>query len=125
MGNTTKANVLLIAPQLSSVTDEAFNLILADVAEEVSSAGFGAKQEQAQRWLAAHYLTMIFGADGTGASSGTGAIKKEKVGEVETEYSTETLSRIKGLTRYDETGYGRQFESIKKKSIVPFKVIAP
>lgn len=126
MGNTTKANVKLIAPELASIADDLFNLILADVALEVSSAGFGAKQEVAQRYLAAHYLTISAGTAETSASAGS--IKKEKVGEVETEYSDslkDILTNIKATSRFDETKYGRQFESIKRTAILPLSVVTP
>lgn len=126
MGNTTKENVKLIAPELSTVTDELFNLILTDVALEVSSASFGAKQEQAQRYLAAHYLTISVGSAESSASSGS--VKKEKVGEVEIEYSDslkDILSSIKATSRFDETKYGRQFESVKRTAILPFVVVTP
>lgn len=125
MGNTTKEKVILIAPELLSVTDELFNLILADVALEVSSASFGAKQEQAQRYLAAHYLTISTGS--ASSSSSAGSIKKEKVGEVEIEYSDslkDILSSIKA-SRFDETKYGRQFESVKGTAILSFQVFTP
>lgn len=125
MGNTTKVNVKLIAPELSTVTDELFDLILADVALEVSSASFGAKQEQAQRYLAAHYLTISVGSAESSASSGS--VKKEKVGEVEIEYSDslkDILSSIKA-SRFDETKYGRQFESVKRTAILSFVVVTP
>ncbi len=126
MANTTKANVILIAPEFSSVSDGLFDLILADVALEVSSAGYGAKQEQAQRYLTAHYLT-ISGAGASGSSSNSGSVKKEKVGEVEIEYSdglSSVLSSVKA-SRYDETKYGRLFEAISRTAILPLKVVTP
>ena len=125
MGNTTKANVKLIAPELASVADDLFDLVLADVALEVSSAGFGAKQEVAQRYLAAHYLTISVGTAETSASAGS--VKKEKVGEVEIEYSDslkDILTSIKA-SRFDETKYGRQFESVKRTAILPLSVVTP
>lgn len=125
MSNTTKENVILIAPELSVVSNELFTLILADVALEVSSASFGAKQEQAQRYLAAHYLTISTGSASSSASAGS--VKKEKVGEVEVEYSDslkDILSSIKA-SRFDETKYGRQFESVKRTAILPFLVTTP
>ena len=125
MGNTTKEKVILIAPELSSVVDELFTLILADVALEVSSASYGAKQEVAQRYLAAHYLTLSVGSAEGSASAGS--IKKEKVGEVEIEYSDslkDILSSIKA-SRFDETKYGRTFVSIRGTSILPLLVVTP
>jgi hypothetical protein len=125
MSNTTKANVILIAPELSTGVDDAlFDLILADVALEVSSAGYGAKQEQAQRYLAAHYITLSKGTEG---AANSGAVKKEKVGEVEIEYSDGLSSVLSGIkaTRYDETKYGRIFKGISRTAILPMKVYTP
>ena len=59
MSHTTKANVLLIAPELSVITnDDIWNLALADVQLFVSYAKFGNKQEIAERNLVAHFLTL-------------------------------------------------------------------
>lgn len=59
MANTTKANVLLIAPELSTVSTDVWNLTLADVAIEISTSFInGSYQERAQRYLVAHLLTI-------------------------------------------------------------------
>ena len=100
MSATTQANVLLIAPELSSITDsDVWDLILADVASEVSSGVFGAAQERAQRYLAAHYLSLY----GASLGAATGSLKREKVGNTEKEYAiSSTVS-----TNNTEADYGR------------------
>ena len=83
MADTTKANVLLIAPELSTVTDATFTLVIADAVLEFGSDEFGDQEEIVQRYYVAHNLTLL---ESTG--TGGGAIKKEKVHHVEKEYAT-------------------------------------
>lgn len=119
MGNTTQANVLLIAPELSAVTDsDTWTLILADVSSEVSAVVFGIFQERAQRYLAAHYLTLI--SENSGAS---GAIMRKKTGDEEVAYSTYGIGGTDA--DYARTQYGRTYLSIKKKKMLGFQTVAP
>lgn len=88
MADTTKANVLLIAPELSTVSDDLFTLVLADAAleftdDEFVDADSNDREEIIQRYWVAHNLTLL-----NRSSLGSGAIKKEKVHHVEIEYST-------------------------------------
>lgn len=120
MGNTTKANVLLIAPELAVVTDDLFNLVLADVALDITSGIYGARQERAQRYLVAHVLTLS-GVIST-SSKIAGPTTAEKVGDVST--SSWALN-LRDTNRYDETIYGRTFNLIRKSCIVKFRHIGP
>lgn len=118
MGATSKTNVLSIAPELSSIDNDIWMLILADVASEVSSSIYGTKQEMAQRYLAAHYLTLISAAN----KQTSGPLSSERVGQVSMSYAQiNYLNR----NRYDETSYGRVFNSIRRSIVVPFMVITP
>ena len=119
MAATTKANVLSIAPELSSVLDDAWTLILADVAGEVSSTIYGTRQEQAQRYLAAHYLTLISSDSRVDAQ---GPVSSESAGQVSKSYAQ---VNYKDRNRYDETKYGRVFNSIRKGVVIPFRVFTP
>lgn len=57
--DTTKANVLLIAPELSETSDELFTLVLADVAEEVTVRSYAnGGIEIIQRYMVAHCLSI-------------------------------------------------------------------
>ena len=59
MANTTQANVLVIAPELSTVAGAVWTMYLADVATEIDSTRInGSYQEKAQRYLVAHLLTI-------------------------------------------------------------------
>lgn len=124
MAATTADKVSAIAPELKSFIDDnscIVALILADVSDEVKQGVFGAKQERAQRYLAAHYLTLSNPATSSGAS---GPVTKEKVGDIETSYGD--TSKAKGaLIGYSETSYGRTYLAIRKGCIVGFRAFAP
>ena len=124
MAATTADKISVIAPELKDFIDGnacIVALILADVSDEVKQGIFGAKQERAQRYLAAHYLTLSNPATSSGSS---GAVKKEKVGDVEKEYTD--ASKMKGSqVGYSETSYGRTYLQIRSGCLVGFRAIAP
>jgi len=121
MALTTKANVLLIAPTLSTLSDDLWTLILADSSNFISSAVFGSKSEIAARNWVAHRLTLI--SDGI-LGNVSGPIVKEKVGDVMREYA-----KIKQVSRadmdYGRTQYGRDFLTIRNSCIPYFSVVIP
>ena len=124
MGATTADNVSAIAPEMKSFIDGnkcIVDLILSDVSGEVKQGIFGTKQERAQRYLAAHYLTLSNPATSSGSS---GAVKKEKVGDVEVEYTD--ASQMKGAqVGYAETSYGRVYLQIRRGCIAGIRVYTP
>jgi len=122
MALTTKANVLLIASELSSIiNDDIWNLILSDVDNLISSSVFGLKSEMAARYLAAHYLTLIKDKTLSGAS---GPIVKNKVGDVMKEYARP--QKLRGSEAdYNRTGYGRTFLSIRNKILIKVSTVIP
>ncbi len=117
MAATTPANVLIIAPELSSVAAGTWTLILADVAAEVSSSVYGANQERAQRYLAAHYLTLI----NSSSKQSSGPVVSETVGQVSKTYAQSSMSK----NDYSSTVYGQTFLGIRKGCVVGFTVITP
>jgi hypothetical protein len=120
MANTNRDKVKLIAPELCGIPDALFTLILADVAVEVGTI-FGRNQEKAQRYLAAHCLTLsnpgLVGRDPNVA----GSISEKKTGDESVSYG----DGIKDPTRYDTTSYGRVFESLKRSSVHPAVFVNP
>lgn len=120
MGATTKTNVLIVAPELSTVEDDAWTLVLADVASEISASVYGSKQEMAQRYLAAHYLTLIsMSAD---AKQTSGPVSSETVGQVSKSYAQ---VNYRDRNRFDETVYGRMFNQLRAGCMIGFTVITP
>ncbi len=123
MSDTTADNVALIAPELAEFicgNDNLVDLILEDVAGQITSAKYGSKEERAQRYLAAHFLSLAFNASiGVG---GSGAVESEKVGDVEYKYGSNNFA---DASRYDETPYGRTYISIRRGCIGAFMTVAP
>lgn len=117
-----------IAPELITfinANNDIVDLILADVAEQITSTVYGRRREIAQRYLAAHLLTLINqGANGVSAGT-SGPISEEKVGDVQIKYASDSFAKLSDASRYDETKYGRYYMSIRKGRVFPFKVITP
>ena len=126
MSDTTTANIKAIAPELVAFIDANANgivdLILADVAGQVTSSIYGAKQERAQRYLAAHLLKLAQLAES--GVSGSGPVEMEKVGDVETRYGSSSSALSDG-NRYDETPYGRTYMIIRRGCIGSFMTVKP
>jgi hypothetical protein len=112
MPDTTIDNVLAIAPELEKISQEAWDMILADVALLVGT-NWGRKQEVAQRYLAAHKLTLISRED-----KGAG-ITSERTGDVATTYATP------GQEDYSETVYGREYQRLRRGAIAGFMTVTP
>lgn len=112
MGDTTQSAVLILAPELEAVPQVAWDMVLADVALQVG-ANWGRKQETAQRYLAAHKLTLISRED-----KGAG-ITSERTGDVSTTYATP------GEEDYSETVYGREYQRLLRGAIAGFMTVTP
>lgn len=93
-------------------------LVLNDVILQVSSCVFGNRQEEAQRYLAAHLLTMMVSAMSGGSAPG-GPMTSQQVGQVSVQYASLSLTI---LSRYDTTPYGMRFSQIKNMTVVPIAV---
>jgi hypothetical protein len=112
MSDTTQGAVLAIAPELATVSQNAWDAVLADVALQVGS-NWGRKQEIGQRYLAAHRLTLIARADKGGQ------VMAERTGDVSTSYAAS------GGADYAETAYGREFERLRRGAIAGFMTVTP
>lgn len=127
MSNTTKAQILLIAPELNNLTDPSdliWNQILEDVAGDVGSTAFGTLQEKAQRYKAAHHLSLILETQTGGSSSGTGSLTMDKNGDVLKQYSS-PIKANKAMSPYERTTYGKEYLSIRNRCVVGFRGIVP
>ena len=121
MASTTKDIILAIAPELNCFTDPVWELIIADVNEQVGSE-FGGKQEAAQRYLASHILTQLLP---TANKESMGGVKSEKLAQRTVTYSDASFTNAKNPSSYNSTVYGRMFESIKKQCVLGFAVVKP
>jgi len=121
MGNTNKDLVLVIAPELANITNNLlWDTILDDVANDVTVSVFGTKQERAQRYLAAHLLTLS-NPDSNRNPLASGPITSEKTGPLSVSYGS--ISKTDG--ELDSTNYGREFMRIRKGCIIGIRTIIP
>lgn len=121
MANTTIQNIKDFAPELDAyitANPNKANMVLSDVIKRVSSASFGEDTELAQRYLACHMLTLAKNSSTGGTPSGP--ITKEKVGNIEVTYGTNSNSSIN--SSYNSTQYGTMFDAIRKENLVSFIV---
>lgn len=123
MAATTQANVLLIAPELSTVSQDLWDMILSDVNNIVDSSIFGTFTEVAARYLAAHQLTLL--QPGTAGSNSSGPVIEEKVGDVTYKYMNTTVKVNTSESDYFRTKYGRTFVSYRNKVIGAIRCIQP
>ena len=124
MGDTTKANVLLLAPELKDKAgfDDLYELLAADVRAEITEAIYGSQQERAQRYMVAHLATLS-GVSLSVPPNAAGPIEVQKVGDVWATYKASAITD--GVTRLDETRYGRIFTTINKATVMSFRTFKP
>lgn len=124
MADTNATNIKAIAPELTTFIDANANnvvdLILEDVALQITSTTYGVKQESAQRYLAAHFLSLANMA--AGGVGGGGAVEMVKIGDEQVKYAK---SELADGNRYDETPYGRTYMTIKRGCIGAFMTVKP
>lgn len=100
--NLTKANVVLIAPELASVGDPTWTKVIADVLLQINEAAFGVRAAIAAENLCAHAMT--FAAQASGAV--TGPVQSESVGDVSVSYA---VSVSAAMTDLGSTKYGQEY----------------
>ena len=84
----TKADVVLIAPELSAVADGVFTAYLADAELELDLAAYGERADLAKKLHVAHHMTR----SGYGTGGGRGDVTSESVGQVSRSYAAPTSS---------------------------------
>ena len=108
---TSKATILLIAPELSTVSDDIFTQMIAYADNLVSLPACTYKEDMAKTYLASHLLTLAVSPTAGGVSPSGGAVKKERAGRSEIEYS-DFVRSIPDANRYDSTKYGRLYNAV-------------
>ena len=121
MSLTTKANVLIIAPSLSTVSDDLWNFALNNVGYAISTSVFGVRTEEAARYWVAHKLTLLAESS---SSAAAGPMIKERVGDVMREYA-KPQSVSESNSDYARTKYGIEFLAIRKSMLAAFGVVVP
>jgi hypothetical protein len=114
----TKADVILIAPELSALDDATFNAFLADGQKLHSQAAWGAKYDMALKWWLAHWLVSSGFGSGAGAH---GSVSSMTVGGVTVSYAT---SAAKGAASdYSTTRYGRFYLTLLRQLALHVAVV--
>lgn len=120
---TTAAEFKTRYPEFAPVSDALIVLVMADASAEVSDAWITADHGRAINLLTAHLLT-IEGEPGrtlTGlGSAGSGLVKRDKVGDAETEFATAAATDLGG---YGSTAYGRQYLALMARSFPAIAVV--
>lgn len=102
-----KADVLLVAGELSGLTDSQWDDVLSDVDTEVNVEAFGsqAKADRAGKQLAAHLATERYGTSGGGGAAGP--LQSVTVGPVSKTFAAPP-DRVK-QSQFSGTKYGREY----------------
>lgn len=103
-------------PEFAQETEARIDVYLTDALNDISSTDWGSDADNAQMLLAAHLLCTIGNADGNDAVD-PGVVKKEKIGEVATEWAvaSPTGSGSSEEDHLKATSYGREFLRIKRR----------
>ena len=109
---TTKADIVLIAPELAGLSDDTFNLVIADA--EIVIGNHGTKTDLIKRYYSAHCLAVW---TATPASAG-GAVASEKSGRVAVSYATSVDKGFLAMTKYGQM----VIELMQYKKPTPFCV---
>lgn len=110
---TTKADILLIAPEFALVSDDTFNLAISDA--DMLVGDFGNKTDIAKRYFAAHCLAVWTASS---AAAG-GAVSSESAGRVKISYAVPSIDAgWLALTKYGQM----VLELTKRKKVTPFLV---
>lgn len=114
-------------PEFAPVSDDLVTLVLQEAIAQVGDTWVEKDRARAQMLLAAHTLTMEGepGRTTTGqGSAGTGPIKRDKVGDVETEFAMPSASNgSSGLSGYMLTSYGKDFLDLMRRNFPAVAVV--
>lgn len=114
-------------PEFTPVSDTLIGLVLAEAFDDVGETWLERDRARAQMLLVAHRLTIEGEPDrsSTGASIAlTGPIKRDKVGDVETEFAGVSASAgDSSILGYGLTSYGREFAALMRKNFPAIAVV--
>jgi hypothetical protein len=115
MSNTTKEQIFLIAPEFKCTSSSLIEQVLLDVQGMIGSC-YGKNQEIAQRYLAAHFLTLT---SPEGEDSRTGIVQ-ERLGD-----ESVTYARPDKWSSYNSTKYGMIYSQLAKSTIPTAMFVTP
>ncbi|AGC35706.1 virion structural protein [Rhizobium phage RHEph06] len=121
----TPAEFKIRFPQFASVDDATVQMILDEAVAEVGETWIEAYRTPGVLYLAAHLLAsqgLGYSAGGGGAAV-TGAVKRRKVGDVETEFAGVAGGSSGDLSGYGTTVFGQQFLRLQRKNFPAVAVV--
>lgn len=119
---TTLVRIKLIAKDDAGIqaltdSDPEVVMVLEDVARHITVATFGNDTEAAQRYAAAHWLSIANQPVG-----GRGPLSSYNIGGISRSF---TLPYLNQKTVWGATQYGLQFLEFLNRNVVPFHVFSP
>jgi hypothetical protein len=106
----TKADVLLIAPELAAVDDARFTAALEGAELQVNAVALGTRADAAKRYYVAHLLTVT-----QLASQGHGEVVSETVGSVSRTYAGPSSSGSLGVV--ESSRYWAEYMRIVRSTL--------
>lgn len=114
-------------PEFAPVNDALIQLVLNEAVGEVGETWMDRDRARAQMLLVAHRLTLEGEPDRTNTGSGAagiGAIKRDKVGDSETEFFGPTGSSSDATgSGLSLTAYGREYLALLRKNFAAVAVV--
>ena len=122
MATTVKASDLKTRlVEFESAQDTRVDLFIADAQLQINATQWGDLCELGVIYLAAHLMCTVGNTDGSGAVA-PGPVKKEKVGEIATEYAVGSSGKA-GDDFLASTIYGQAYLDLKRK-VFPERFLA-
>lgn len=110
-------------PEFVAVSDVFLQVIIDEAVGEVGPSWSEPDRSTAQMYLAAHMLASEgYGAGKATGSATLGAVKRRRVGDVETEYAGSGSSGGVG-SGYLTTTYGRRYLELKRRNFPTIAVV--
>lgn len=114
-------------PEFSSVSNALISLVMDEASARIGDTWVDGDGNRARMLLTAHILTMEGepGRTATGqGSAGTGLVKRDKVGDVETEFAVPSSSTGSSSTSaYASTFYGQQYLDLVRRNFPAVAVV--
>ena len=117
---TTPAQVILLAPELASQTEDRINFFISAAALYINTSIWGAKADFAHALYTAHLMTIANIGGVSGSSGASGTVTSEKVGDLSRTYSDTSSTSGSNSTNSElmGTGYGRQFLAQRRSLLI-------
>ena len=114
-------------PEFAEVSDALISMMIAEAADEVGDTWLERDQVRGRMLLVAHKLVMEGEPERTATGVGIGSagvVKRDKVGDVETEYAgMGSVSGSGSSLGYDQSAYGREFAALMRKNFPAIAVV--